>query len=193
MISSEMKAVRNLGRAIGFLFLIFTPLLASAQVGPEMRGPVTIHLFGNYTYGSSNWSNNDSAGYTLGGFVQLPHLFGLESRGSYLHWGTNEHRYDALFGPRVALHFARFSPYGVVLGGVGHVVVWHTASPHYNVLTGETAPEWKVLGGVDFYAGRHFTLRLGEVSYAKVYVFQNGVSPIDFSGGVVYRIPVREH
>ena len=193
MILSRATTALGLGHAVAFLFVLFTPVAVRAQVVPEMRGPLTIHLFGNYTYGSSDWSLNHSYGFTLGGFVQAPHLFGFESRGDYLHWGTREHRYDALFGPRIAYHFSRFTPYGTVMGGVGHVVSWQTASHRDNIYSIDTGGEWKVLGGVDYYAGHHFSLRLGEISYAKVYVFQNGVSLVDFSGGVLYRVPVREH
>jgi hypothetical protein len=190
MSSYKAWITRNFGRAIGVLFLLFTPLIGRAQVVPEMRGPLSIHLFGHYTYGSSDWGANHSAGVTLGGFIQAPHIFGFETRGDYLRWGVQERRYDALVGPRVALHFSRFSPYGAVLGGAGHAVTWTTAVN--SSFRSGTAGEWKLLGGVDFYAGHHFNLRLGEVSYAKIYVFHNGLSAIDVSGGVVYRLPVRE-
>jgi hypothetical protein len=190
MSPGKARTTRNFGRAIGILFLLLTPFAVRAQVAPEMRGPLTIHLFGNYTYGSSDGSANNSAGLTLGGFIQAPHLFGLESRGSFLYWGTQERRYDALFGPRVALHFSRFSPYGAVLAGAGHAVTWKTGIN--SSFRSATGVEWKLLGGVDFYAGHHFSIRLGEVSYAKIYVFQNDLSSIDFSGGIVYRLPVRE-
>jgi hypothetical protein len=189
MSSYKAWITRNFGRAIGVLFLLFTPLIGRAQVVAEMRGPLSIHLFGHYTYGSSDWGANHSAGVTLGGFIQAPHIFGFETRGDYLRWGVQERRYDALVGPRVALHFSRFSPYGAVLGGAGHAVTWTTAVN--SSFRSGTAGEWKLLGGVDFYAGHHFNLRLGEVSYAKIYVFHNGLSAIDVSGGVVYRLPVR--
>jgi hypothetical protein len=172
------------------LFLLLTPFAVRAQVAPEMRGPLTIHLFGNYTYGSSDGSTNHSAGFTLGGFVQAPHLFGFESRGSYLYWGVQERRYDALFGPRVALHFSRFSPYGAVLAGAGHPITWKTGIN--SSFKSGTGFEWKFLGGVDYYATHHFSIRLGEISFAECYGLPKGISAIDVSAGLVYHLPVGE-
>jgi hypothetical protein len=133
MIPGKPKHIVDIGRMIVVLAVLFLPFAIDAQVGPDMRSAPSLHVFGTYTYGSSDWSSNSSEGFSLGGFLQTPHLWGLESRGGYLHWGTNEFRYDALAGPRIAFHFARFSPYGAVLAGVGHPVVRKNAQPdsHY--------------------------------------------------------------
>ena len=86
MIPVLPKLVPYLARSVGAMLLIFTPLLAGAQVVPDMRGPLTVHLLGAYTYGSTVGGTN-SYGYSLGGFVQTSHLWGLEVRGAYLRWG----------------------------------------------------------------------------------------------------------
>jgi hypothetical protein len=190
MIPSRLKKFLDLAPRIGVLLLVFGPSIVCAQVSPEMRRPLSIHVFGGYTYGSSDWSTNHSSGITLGGFVQSQHLWGLEARGSYLHWGTEERRYDAVFGPRVALHLGRFSPYGTVLVGVAHPITW-TNGINTSFRNGNGV-EWKLLGGVDFYAGHGLSIRLGEVSYARVYALQ-GLSPVDFGAGLVYRFPISKH
>ncbi len=192
MIPAKPKFIVDIGRVLVVLVLLLMPLAVNAQVGPAMRSAPSLHVFGTYTYGSSDWSSNHSEGYSLGGFFQTTYLWGLETRGAYLHWGSNEFRYDALAGPRIAFHFARFSPYGAVVAGLGHPVVRKNALPasHYHSGTGA---EWKLLGGVDFYAGHRFSIRLGEISYAEVYALPQGVTSLDFSSGVVYRLPVWGH
>ena len=187
MILMKSKVVRVLGRTIGFLVLLYMPSCGSAQSLQPVRNPPSIHVFGTYNLGSSDFGVNHSAGYGIGGYVQSLHLWGGELRGSYQRWGYQERRYDAVFGPRIVVHRGRFSPYGEFLGGTGHQIKWHHNDPlsfHSN-----TGGEWKVLGGVDFYAGHHYSVRFGEVAFSRLYVFQ-GVSAVDFTAGVVYRIPV---
>jgi hypothetical protein len=190
MSPDKARTTRYFWKAIGVLFLLLTPLMGRAQVVPEMRGPLAIHLVGTYTYGSSDWAVYHSYGYSLGGFLQAPHLWGLESRGSYLRWGINEYRYDALAGPRVAPHFTRFSPYGAVLVGVGHPIT-RVNGPKSPLQSG-TGAEWKLLGGVDYYATHHFSIRLGEISFAEYYALPKGLSAIDVSAGLVYHLQFRE-
>jgi hypothetical protein len=190
MSPGKARTIRNFGRALGILFLLFTPLIGRAQVGPEMRRPLAVHLFGTYTYGSSDGGTHNNYGYSLGGFVQTSHLWGLEVRGTYLRWGSDESRFDALAGPRVAIHFARFSPYGAVLVGVGHPIA-RLNGPKSKLQSGNGA-EVKLLGGVDYYATHHLSIRLGEISFAEYYALPKGVSAIDVSAGLVYHLPVRE-
>ena len=190
MIAVKPKTILDFARAAGALLLIFSPLLAGAQVKPDMRRPLAIHLFGTFTDGFSSGGRQNNYGYSLGGFVQTRHLWGLESRGTYLRWGSAESWFDALAGPRVALHLARLSPYGAVLVGIGHPIA-RTDGPKSRLESGNGF-EWKLLSGVDYYAARHFSIRLGEVSFAENYALPKSVRAIDFSGGVVYHIPVRE-
>src|ERR1700677_832314 len=109
MIPVKPKTVLDFAQVVVALLLIFSPLLAGAQVGPDMRGPVAIHLFATYTDGFSSGGRQNSYGYSLGGFVQTRSLWGLEGRGTYLRWGSDVSLFDAMAGPRLALHFARFS------------------------------------------------------------------------------------
>jgi hypothetical protein len=188
MITVKPKIVLDFARALGAMLFIFATALAGAQAAPSMRGPLSIHLLGTYTYGSSDGYN--SFGYSLGGFIQTPHLFGLEARGDYLRWGSAESRFDALAGPRVALHFARFSPYGAVLAGVGHPLA-RLNGPKSPLQSGNGVAV-RLLGGVDYYATHHLSIRFGEISFAEYYALPKSVSGIDVSGGLVYHIPVRE-
>ena len=188
--SVEQKAVRHFVRTLGAVSLFLMPLLARAQVVNPGRRPLSIHVFGTYTYGSSDRGSNNSFGYSAGGFLQSSHLLGFETRGSYLRWGSAESRFDALAGARVAHHFDRFSPYGAVLLGVGHPLA-RLNGPKSQLVSG-TGTELKLLGGVDYYATHHLSLRIGEVSFAEYYALSNGVSAIDVSAGFVYHIPFRE-
>ena len=186
--SVEPKIVLHFARALAALSFMVTPFLAGAQVVTAMRGPLTIHVFGTYTYGSAGGGN--SYGYSAGGFAQTAHLWGVETRGSYLRWGSDESRFDALVGPRVAFHFRRFSPYGIVLLGIGHPLA-RLNGPKSTLESG-TGAEVKLLGGVDYYATHHLSLRIGEVSFAEYYALPKGVSAIDVGVGLVYHIPFRE-
>jgi hypothetical protein len=47
--------------------------------------------------------------------------------------------------------------------------------------------EWKFVGGVDFDAEHHVSIRLGEISYVRVYALQQNLSSTDFSARIVYR------
>jgi hypothetical protein len=190
MIPVKPKTIVDFARAVGALLLIFTPLLAGAQVGAGMRGPLTIHLLATYTDGFSSGGRQNNYGYSLGGFVQTPHLVGLEVRGTYLRWGSAESRFDAMAGPRVSLHFARFSPYGAVLVGAGHPIV-RVDGPRSRV-EGANCVELKLLSGVDYYATHHLSIRLGEISFSRYYAFPKRVRAIDVSAGFVYHLPVRE-
>ncbi len=185
----KSKTVLYFARAVGALLVVFTPLLAGAQVIPAMRRPPNFRVFGTATSGYSD--GNNSTGFTLGGYMQTRDVWGFELRGAFLHWATNEFRYDAVGGPRVALHFGRLSPYGAAMGGEGHVVKRKDGPK--SAFESNSGGEWKVLGGVDFYAGHHFSVRLGEISYTTAYVLSQGISSVDFSSGFVYHIPVREH
>jgi hypothetical protein len=189
MITVKRKTVLDLARAVGAMLFILTPLLAAAQAAPAMRGPLTLHLLGTATYGSFN-SGTNSYGYSLGGFVQTSHLWGLEVRGAYLRWGSAESRFDTMIGPRVAFHYGRFSSYGDVLVGVGHPLA--RLNGPKSTLVSSTGAEVKLLGGVDYYATHHLSIRLGEISFAEYYALPKSLSAIDFSGGFVYHIPVRE-
>jgi hypothetical protein len=172
------------------MLFVFTPLAAGAQaVAPAMRAPLTINLFGTYTCGFSQPGANESYGYSLGGFLQSRHLWGLEARGAYLRWGSVDSTFDALAGPRVALHLGRFSPYGAVLLGVGHPI--ERVNGPESVLESGNGLEWKLLGGVDYHATHHLSIRLGEVSFSEDYALPKRVSAFDVSGGLVYDLPVR--
>jgi hypothetical protein len=188
MFPVKSKTVLDFARAVGALLLVFAPLWAGAQVGPEMRSPPSLHVFGTATDGISG--GNNSTGFTLGAYMQTRHVWGFEVRGAYLHWASNEFRYDAMLGPRVGLHFGRLSPYGAAMGGEGHVV--KRKNGPRSPFESNSGGEWKLLGGVDFYAGHHFSIRLGEISYSTLYAFQQGISSVDFSSGFAYHIPVRE-
>lgn len=189
MIPVRAKTVCDLARVFGAVLFLLTSLMARGQVSPAMRGPMTIHLLGTYTYGSINGGTN-SYGYSLGGFVQTSHLWGLEVRGAYLRWGSDESRFDVQAGPRVAFHLRRISPYGDVLIGAGHPLA-RPNGPKSRLISG-TGSELKLLGGVDYYASHHLSFRLGEISFAEYYALPKGVSAIDVSAGLVYHLPVRE-
>lgn len=175
--------------ALLFLAFQFFPSALIGQVRPALIRPANFSVFGEYTYGHSDYGKQGIYGFTLGGFVQTSHIIGFVVRGSALRYGGLDHQYSALAGVRAGLHFARFSPYIAALGGAGHAR-WQIGGA-YNPALQRTgiAPEWKVLGGVDLHLRNRFSIRLGEISYSKIYVLQHGLTPLSFGTGIVYQLP----
>ena len=130
-------------------------------------------------------------GYSLGGFWQSPYLIGAEVRGTIQRRLNREHQESALAGPRVAMRFGSFIPYVSVLGGAGNG--WRFREPP---LKGETPPKpvedtgpmWTVLGGLDVHLNHHFAVRVGEISYSKIYLKDWTLGPVNVTAGIVYRL-----
>ncbi len=176
--------------AASLLLVLLLPLMLApkalfGQVIPALERPADVSVFGQFTYGHSDWGKAAIYGYTVGGFLQTSHIIGVVVRGSALRYGGLDHQYSALAGVRAGMHFSRFSPYAAALGGVGHARWGFGAVPRETGI----GPEWSFLGGVDMYAGHRFSVRLGEISYSKIYVLQHGLTPLSYSGGIVYRLP----
>jgi hypothetical protein len=159
--------------AAGLLFLLSTPCLLLSQVVPGVRDGPTLNVFGTYTRASPEATSGYTFGFSAGGFVQTHHLLGIETRGTYLHWGAGESRYDALAGPRASFRIWRLTPYIAALGGIGHMT--------------NTNAEWKGLGGMDLYVHHRLSFRLGEISSAKLYAVPHAKTYVDYSAGLVYR------
>jgi hypothetical protein len=155
------------------LVLFGVPHIVSAQVGPASRPAAEISIFATATDAKPNFRylyDRAVYGFSLGGFVQTRHIFGIEARGSLLRWGSDQHEESALAGPRFALHFGPFSPYvpPFIIERVGL--------------------QWSAVGGVDLRVAHRFRLRVGEVSYSKIYLTNRTLTALNASAGFVYRI-----
>jgi hypothetical protein len=176
------------------LLVSVTAYSASAQVIPTLRVAPRMAVFGSFTDVKPNYiSFSDYAiyGFSAGGYLQMPHIVGVEIRGSITRWGGGQHEESALAGPRVSLHFHHFSPYVAVLGGGGNTWSWNNpAKPGLPTprKTEETSPQWSILGGLDVHVKQRLSLRIGEVSYSEVYRNDKTLTPISVSAGVVYRV-----
>jgi hypothetical protein len=167
---------------------------APAQVMPSLRFGPQIAVFGTYnTLKPDRNFYGDLAvyGLSLGGYLQTPHVIGVEVRGSINRGGGKEHQETALAGPRAALHFGRFTPYVEILGGEANS--WRFANPPSKSapkprLVEELGPSWQAIGGVDFHVRHHLSIRLGEVSYGRTYLKDWTLRPYTASAGIVYRI-----
>lgn len=184
---------RNLYRAAGVLLLPFAAKTVSAQVAPPVRYGPAISVFGALTEAKPDFGffgDRPVYGFTAGGFTDTHRLLGSEFRGTLFRVGGVDHQETALAGPRVALHYGRFSPYMSVLGGVSHSW-WYTNFPHKNlprpVLKVGTGLEWSAVSGVDIYMTKTFSLRAGELSYGNVFVGTRTLTSLTASAGVVYR------
>lgn len=130
-------------------------------------------------------------GYSLGGFYQTPRFVGVEVRGSMQRRVSAEHQESVLAGPRIALHFGHISPYVGLLGGVGNG--WRFQNPP---VAGKPlvqpveglGPQWTVLGGADVHFTRQFAIRIGEISYSKLYLKDWNLTPLNVSAGIVIRL-----
>jgi hypothetical protein len=179
----------------GWLFLLATTAYRSpAQVIPAFRTPLNISIFGTFTDVKPNkeyFTDLAVYGFSAGGYLQTRHVLGVEIRGSITRWGGGQHEESALGGPRAALHVGNFSPYVGVLGGGGNAWSWNyrrtTELPPPRKLE-DTGLQWTALGGLDVHIRHRISLRIGEVSYSRLYVKGKTITPVGASAGIVYRI-----
>jgi hypothetical protein len=184
----------SLRRAVLALLFLVAAYSASAQVVPGLRAPPNISIFGTLTAVKPNTgSYGDFAvyGFSAGGFLQLRRLIGVEVRGSLQRSQGLEHEESALAGPRIAMHFGHISPYVSVLGGAANAWRWSrppVSGQPWPQLYGGFGPEWSVLGGLDVHLNRHIVIRMGEISYAKIYLKDWNATPLSASAGLVFRL-----
>lgn len=171
------------------LCLLGAAQFASAQVVPASRQAPDISIFATYTEAKPNFRYLwDFAvyGFSAGGFLQTRHIAGLEVRGSILRWGSDSHEESALAGPRAAMHFGRISPYVSFLVGAGNA--WSRTLGHPPLNIEAVGLQWSLVGGVDLRLAHHLRLRVGELSYSKIYLTDKTLTPLSASAGLVYRI-----
>jgi hypothetical protein len=163
---------------------------ASCQEIPSVSQPLRMAVFGTFTDIKPTFQVvGDLAvwGFTAGGYIQTPHVLGVELRGSITKWGGPLHQEALALGPRAALHFGRFTPYTAVLVGVTNS--WEYHNPQKPVPTERASPALTALGGVDFHMSHHISLRLGEVSYSRIHRSDVDLNSFGASAGIVYRVP----
>lgn len=177
------------------LFAAFSAAVGSAQVIPglvmrsDMSAYATMPI--NVTPNFAPYDSPVLFGYSLGGYYQSRHILGAEIRGSIQRKGNAQHQESALAGPRAAMHFGKFTPYTSFLIGAGNG--WRFAQqppPGSKVpkpVEGMGA-QWTMVGGVDVHVTRNFAIRLGEVSYSKLYLKNWDLTPVNLTAGVLWRI-----
>jgi hypothetical protein len=184
---------RNLYRAAGVLLLPFAAKTVCAQVVPPVKHGPAISVFGTLTEGKPDfgfYGDRPVYGFTLGGFTDSHRMLGSEWRGSILRTGGYDHQETALAGPRIALHYGRFSPYLSLLGGASHSW-WYTNFPREGLpkpsMKVGIGLQWSAVSGVDVYMTRSVSLRVGELSYSNVFVGTRTLTSLTASTGIVYR------
>ena len=173
------------------LCLLGAPQIASAQVGPAMRRAPDISIFATATDAKPNFRylyDRAVYGFSAGGFWQSRRILGVEVRGSILKWGSDQHEESALAGPRAALHFGRISPYACGLLGAGNAWSRNLPDKQPPFIIEAVGLQWSILGGVDIRLAHHIRLRVGELSYSKIYLADRTLTALNASAGIVYRI-----
>lgn len=167
---------------------------AHAQVVPTLRLPTRFSVFTTFTDVKPHFGYYDDRavwGLTAGGIMQLPRLGGVEVRGSIARFGGLSHQESALIGPRVALHVFHVTPYGSLLFGEGNG--WWWSNPP---IKNKPKPEldegrgfqWSVVGGLDFHLHNRLSLRIGELSFSRLYIPGRNMTPLSASSGLVFRL-----
>jgi hypothetical protein len=159
---------------------------------PSIRLAPRTAVFGEFTDIKPNFRvNTDYAvwGFTVGGYVQTPHVLGFELRGSVTRWGGAEHQQAVLFGPRAVLHIRRFSPYVAVLGGAANTWSWRDPKNLRLWVDEKVSPDLTILGGIDVHMSHRISLRVGEASYSRVFRSDRTLNTLGASAGLVYRLP----
>jgi hypothetical protein len=173
------------------VLILFGPHIASAQVGPAARQAPNISVFATATGAKPNFRylyDRAVYGFSAGGFWQTRRLLGVEVRGSILKWGSDQHEESALAGPRVAMRFGRFTPYGCGLVGAGNAWSRNLPGKQPPFIIEAVGLQWSILGGVDVRLAHRLRIRVGELAYSKIYLSERTLSPINASAGLVYRI-----
>lgn len=194
-VHARFRIAGRIQRIALVLFLLYAFHCVSAQVIPALRMAPNYSAFATFTATKPDlhWAGDYAVyGISAGTVMQTPHLLGVEMRGSYLRSGGLEHQESLLSGPRVAVHYGRFSPYISVLGGAANAWQWSNYG-----LKGLPKPkleegfgtEWSLVGGLGLSFHRRFSVRVGELSYGKIYLSKGRtLTPVTASVGIVYRI-----
>ena len=177
------------------IFAVFSTAMGSAQVIPGlvMRSDMSAYATMPFNV-TPNFAPYDSAvlfGYSIGGFYQTRHIIGAEIRGSIQRRGNAQHQESALAGPRVAMHFGKFTPYSSFLIGAGNGWRFAEQPP-----PGSKVPkpveglgaQWTLVGGVDMHVSRNLGFRLGELSYSQLYLKNWNLSPLNVTAGIIWRL-----
>jgi hypothetical protein len=181
-------------RAAMGLLLSLAACSASAQIIPGLNPHSNISAYAtlpfNVTPDYRYFATPAVAGYSLGGYYQTPHLIGLEVRGTIQRRLNRQHQESALVGPRLSLRIGPFLPYVSFLSGVGNG--WRYGEPP---IPGEnpkpvegTGFQWTTVGGLDIHMTHHIGIRVGEVSYSKLYLKNWSLTPLNLTAGVVLRL-----
>jgi hypothetical protein len=193
--TNSLRGRHSVLRAALGLLLAAVTCGASAQIIPGLNTKSNISAYATFPFNLTPdyryFGTPVVAGYSLGGFYQTPYLIGVEVRGTIQRRLNPQHQESALIGPRVAMRFGPFMPYASFLGGAGNG--WRFREPP---ISGEKAPkpveglggQWTLLGGLDIHLSHHIGIRVGEISYSKLYLKDWSLNPLNFTAGVVYRI-----
>jgi hypothetical protein len=174
--------------------MALTTYRSSAQVMPTFRLPVRISAFTTFTAAKPHLDYYDDLavwGFTAGGIAQLPRFGGVEVRGSMLRYGGLSHQESLLAGPRVAVHILHTTPYAALLVGEGNSWWWSNPPGKHlppRRLEESNGFQWALVGGLDVHLHNRISVRVGEVSYNRLYTPLRNLTPITASAGLVFRI-----
>jgi hypothetical protein len=176
------------------ILMAVTTCRAHGQAIPVLRLPMRISAFGTFMDAKPHLGYYDDRavwGATGGGIVQLPRFGGVEARGSVVRFGGLSHQESALIGPRVAVHIFHVTPYGSLLFGEGRGWWWssppvkHQLPPHLDEGRGF---QWSVVTGLDVHLRDRISLRIGELSFSRLYIPGKNMTPLSASTGIVFRV-----
>jgi hypothetical protein len=181
-------------RAAMGLLLSAAASSSSAQIIPGLNTHTNISAYAtipfNVTPDYRYFATPVVAGYSLGGFLQTPRLIGVEVRGTIQRRLNRQHQESALIGPRLSLRVGPFLPYVSYLAGVGNG--WRYGEPPIpgsNPTPVEgTGFQWTLTGGLDVHLTHHLGVRVGDISYSKLYLKNWSLTPLNVTAGIVYRL-----
>jgi hypothetical protein len=181
----------NLRRVLFLLALLFTPAIASAQVGIYGQfNAVHASTSGTNLYESTGWF----VGPTAGVYYDFLHLgpvgIGADLRGSYLFQSPQKYR-SILFGLRLAVKppVLPLRPY--IQGSVGVGGSTRSGLGGNGVLYNNKF-QYQVVGGIDYTLVPHLDWRVAELGYGRSAGISSGgptpgVNLFTISTGVVFR------
>jgi hypothetical protein len=151
-------------------------------------------IFGGYSYLRVNPGNGvqgvnfnggiGSVSINLNNWIGGVAEFGGYHNGSVYGSGVSANAISYLFGPKVYMSRGKITPFAQVLFGGAHVSASSTTANAFAMALG---------GGVDWNAGQHFAVRLGQVDYVMTRFntgfagANNNQNNFRFSTGIVFK------
>lgn len=164
---------------LALLFLALAPAAISPALHAQAIFPRS-NVFLGYSYNHLDFGQGvtrNTNGYEFSGEGQVLPFLGLVADYSGYYGSTNIHEQNFLFGPRVSANVGRFTPFGQILFGVGHLGSYGASDTSFAQAVG---------GGLDYHITGPIAWR-NQVDYLRTSLFNGTQNNVRISTGLAFR------